>query len=117
MVGSLGTVTVPSPGVLVRATVNQTDPTARIAAQSVEFQVLPTNAGVVSVCLAGADMTGTSSDELVLHRLPKPVSATTGPFDTYRVGVFNAPSALNPADFYVDADVPGDGVLISFTNQ
>lgn len=117
MVGSLGEVVVSSPGVLVRATINQTDPAARIAAQSVEFQVRPTNGGIVYICLAGSDMVGTSSNELVLHRLPKPVDATTGPFDTYRVGVFNVPSGLNPADFYVDADVPGDGVLISYTNQ
>jgi len=117
MVGSLGQVTVPSPGVLVRATVNQTDPTARIAAQTVEFQVLPANTGKVMICLAGSDMSGTSSNELVLHVLPKPASATTGPFDYWRVGVFNVPSALNPADFYIDADVPGDGVLITYTNQ
>jgi len=117
MVGSLGQVTVPSPGVLVRATVNRSDPTERIAAQTIEFQVLPANTGRVYISLAGSDMSGTSSNELPLHTLPKPVSATTGPFDTWKVGVYNVPSAINPADFYVDADVPGDGVLITFTNQ
>ena len=117
MVGSLGQVTVPSPNVLVRATINMPDPTARIAAQTVEFQVLPGNAGIVYICLAGADMTGTSSNELMLHRLPKPANATTGPFDYWRVGVYNVPSGLNAADFYIDADTPGDGVLITFTNQ
>ena len=117
MVGSLGEVTVSSPGVLARATANQTDPTARVAAQMMDFQVLPTNAGVVRICLAGADMSGTSSNELLLQRLPKPASSTTGPFTVYRVGVWNIPSGLNAADFYVDADTPGDGVLISYTNQ
>jgi hypothetical protein len=71
----------------------------------------------VYICLAGSDMLGTSSNELVLHRLPKPVSATTGPFDYWRVGVFNVPSSINPADFYIDADQPGDGVLVTYTNQ
>lgn len=117
MVGSLGEVRVTSPGVLRRATINLTDPAARVAAQAIEFQVLPGNAGIVYICLAGADMSGTSSNELVLHRLPKPVSPTTGPFDSWRVGVFNIPSGLNAADFYIDADTPGDGVLISYTNQ
>jgi hypothetical protein len=117
MVGSLGEARVTFPGVLVRATVNQTDPAARIAAQSIEFQVLPGNAGVVRICLAGSDMPGTSANELVLHTLPKPASATTGPFDTWRVGVFNVPSAVNPADFYIDADNIGDGVLVTYTNQ
>jgi hypothetical protein len=62
-------------------------------------------------------MTGTSSDELLLHRLPKPVSSSTGPFDYWRIGVYNIPSGLNVADFYIDADNPGDGVLITYTNQ
>ncbi len=117
MVGSLGTVQVGTPGILARATANQPDPTARIAAQTVEFQVLPANAGPVRICLLGADIIGTSSNELILHALPKPVSATTGPFDYWRVGVYNAPSALNPADFYIDADNAGDGVLIAYTNN
>ena len=119
MIGSLGQVTVSSPGILVRATVNLTNLVSppRVACQWIEFQVLPSNAGKVYICLIGKDQTGTNSDENRLYVLHKPVSSTTGPFTSWRPGIFNVPSGLNAADFYIDADTPGDGVLITYGNQ
>src|SRR5215831_12605864 len=110
MVGTLGDVFVGSPGTPVQVTVHQTTPSQRIPAQTASFQVLQTNVGLVFIGLKGLDAQGTGARSGLLATLPKPASATTGPFTTYEIKIYGAPAALNMADFYVDALNAGDGV-------
>ena len=112
MVGSLGYVTVTTAGTPVRATVNAPTPSQRLGIQSITFQVLPANAGLIYYGRAGMDK---STGVGVLGILPKPASATTGPFEEATISIPVAPAALNAADFYVDATSSGDKVLVRYT--
>lgn len=112
MVDSLGYVTVTTPGTLVRATVNEPDPTRRIGVQAILFQALPTNAGVVYYGLAGMNRT---TGVNVLGILPAPSDPTTGPFPSASPSLPLSAAGLNAADFYVDADSGSDGVLVVYT--
>lgn len=117
MIGSLGAVLVTTPGTPVRATANEEDPTARVAAQTVRFQVLPTNTGKVTIGLGSMYTGGTVAGENVLHVLPPPADPTAGPFTEYEATIHNVPSGLNVADFYIDAEIAQDGVVVSYLNQ
>lgn len=113
MVKSLGYVTVPAAGTPVRATVNQPDPTLRVAAQAVSFQALPTNVGIVYVGL-GATMDPATGLGIV-GIIPAPAAPATGPFPSFVVSLPVIAAGLNVADFYLDAVENGDGVAISCT--
>lgn len=109
-----GAVTVATGGTPVRATVNQSDPTARVGLQSIRFQVLPGNTGVVYVRMKAGLADDRTVLTVTLAILPAPASATSGPFAAYEVapsGPIGSP--FNLADFYIDAAVNTNGVLIS----
>ena len=113
-VKGLGKVTVTSAGARARATKNQSDPTARISCQSVQFQALPSNTGIVYVgdsTVVGSTLVGTFA------AIPAPASGTTGAFASQTFTIVNAPGGINLADFYLDVSVSGEGVLISYTEQ
>jgi len=111
---SLGLITVTTAGTKVRATSTQSDPTARIGIQAIQFQVRPANTGLIYVGTSALDK---STGAGVLAVLPAPASATTGAFASASFAEVNAPAGLNIADFYVDSTVNGDGVFISATVQ
>ncbi len=113
MILDLGRVTVAVPGTPVQATVNQSVPATRVPTQAIMFQVIPANAGVVYIGRKG--MVKGASGEYAL--LPKPSSATTGPFTSVTFSIPLAPAGLNAADFYVDADNANDGVIVSLVVQ
>jgi hypothetical protein len=118
MVGTLGEIFVPSPGTAVQITKNQADPTKYIAARTVSFQVLPGNNGIVYIGLQHMDAQGTGARSELLAILPKPTSATTGPFTTVTIGQDTVvPSSFDLTSFYVDAINANDGVLVTYTNQ
>lgn len=117
MVGTLGEVFIPHHGTAVQVTVNQADPTKYIAAKTIMFQALPGNGGIIYVGLKHLDTQGTGGASELLGFIPKPASATTGPFTIFTVGNDDdAPSQFNLADFYVDASADNDGVLVTWTN-
>jgi hypothetical protein len=117
MIGSLGFVTVTTPATPVRATVNRPSPGTpadRIAAQTVRFQALPANQAVVYI---GSQEMDKSTGDHVYAVIPAPASATDGPFADFTATVRGASAGLNVADFYIDADQAGDGVVVSYMTQ
>ena len=111
MVGSLGIITLTA-GTPVRLTVNQTTPANRLGAISVRIQAHPNNAGPVYVGLA--NMEASPLGPGLLGVIAKPVSATTGPYDSFEITINNIPAGLNLADLYVDGTT-SDGVIVSYT--
>lgn len=112
MIQSLGYVVVATPGTPVRATVNQADPAERRPAQTIRFQALPDNSGVVYIGLQGLDTAGTGEGTQVLAILPAPTAES--PMVAYEASVHTIPNGLNAADFYVDGSA-GEGVIVSVT--
>lgn len=112
MMGSLGLVTVTAAGTPVRLTANRPTPTERLGAQSVRITPKPANAGVIYVGTSGMVVaTGVG----VLGAIPKPTSATTGPFDVFEIKQELLPAGLNLAELYLDAASNGDGAYVAYT--
>lgn len=112
---AFGDVNVTTGGTPVRATSGQTDPTLRIGLQSITFQVKPGNTGVMYIRAKGP---GTPTDDrtnldFTMRVLPAPPSATQGPFAETTFTALPGSGGLNLADFWIDAGVNGNGVLIS----
>jgi len=104
---------VPAGGTPVRATINQTDPAARVGLQSVMFQAHPANTGIMYVRLRVNLADDRTNLAFTLALIPAPTSATQGPFSsvTFSAPLVGAP--FNLADFYVDAGVNGNSVIVS----
>lgn len=111
---SLGKVTIASGGTPVRATANETDPTARYAVQSFTVQAGAANAGIVYVGLGSSFSTSTGAG--VIGLIPKPASATTGPFSSASYSILEAPAGIDMRDIYIDGTT-NDVVYISVAIQ
>ncbi len=109
---SYGYVLVAAAGTPARLTANAAVPGDRVGAQSVMVQALPGNAGLVYVGLGGMNKT---TGVNVLAILPKPASATTGPFPSVTFSEPTIPAGFNLADLYIDAGTNNDGVVVSIT--
>jgi len=108
-----GKITVTTGGTPVRATVNQTDPAARVGLQSIMFQAHPSNTGVMYVRLKGPLGDDRTTLAHTIGFIAAPTSATQGPFPSQ---TFSAPpqgAPFNLADFYVDAGVNGNAVIVT----
>jgi hypothetical protein len=77
-------------------------------------EVAPGNAGLIYV--GTADMV-VSSGVGVLAVLPKPTSATTGPFPSVTFSIVNAPAGINLNEIYLDAGTSGDKAYVSAAIQ
>ena len=86
-------------GSSVRATANLPDPTKHIGVQSIIIQPHPSNAAIAYV--GTVDM-NTTTGVGVWGVIPKPASATTGPFAGVQVVQYEAPAGLNLADVYIN---------------
>lgn len=109
----LGRVNVAAAGTPARATANQSDPTKRIAAHGIMFEVWPTNVGLTYVGTEGMNKTTGFN---VLAVLPLPSLDSNGDpvfLPTFSLALTIAPNGLNPADFYIDADDNNAGLLVS----
>ena len=106
---SLGAVIVAVPGVRQRLTANQAAPAARVGCEALLIQAISTgkqivNAGrvyVYDVQLGGAPM--------AVLAIP---TANTIPSASATIPA--APGGLNMADYWLDADSPGDGAYVSY---
>ncbi len=111
---SFGDVLVASPSTLVQLTSAWVtaggNSAARVGLQSVTVQARPGNVGVVYVGLKGFSR-GSGTNCLI--RLPKPVSALTGPFESHTFTQDDSKAGFSLNDLYVDADNAEDGVLVS----
>lgn len=111
---AFGKVAVSTAGTRVRATSTQSDPTARVGLQSVQFQALPGNTGKIyvgTVALVASTFVG------VLGVLPKPSDVDEGPFSSASFSIPLSGTGLDLRDFYLDAQVSGEGVIITGTVQ
>jgi|WetSurMetagenome_2_1015567.scaffolds.fasta_scaffold02468_10 hypothetical protein len=105
---SLGKITVVTAGVPVRITVD------RLSGQTIIFQQLEANTAKIWLCdrATASKTTGVG----MLAAIPAPTLsggiATSLPYAA--VTIPTAPGALNLADFWIDADVSGEGCLISY---
>lgn len=106
---SLGYVTVPAGGTPIRSTANESNPPARIAAHSIFFQQKSSNSGKVYICSSATANRTTGEDVLAVLSIP-----TTNLLPSASVTVTYAPNGFNVADFWVDVDVDGDAVLVSY---
>jgi len=108
-----GRVTVTTGGAPVRATINQADPTLRVGLQSVMFQAHPANTGIMYVRLRSTLADDRTTLAVTLALIPAPTSATQGPFSSVTFSAPPVPGGFNLADFYVDAGVNGNSVIVS----
>jgi hypothetical protein len=111
---SLGYITVSTPGTPVRVSFNQADPTKAISCNGVLLQALfatngHKNTGLVYIL--DRPNPNYTSGVGVLAILGIPTSASMG---AYSASMPAAAAALNVCDFWIDADIAGDGVVASF---
>jgi len=110
---AFGLVTVLAGGTPVRATINQADPTFRVGLQSIMFQAHPSNTGVMYVRLRGTLADDRATLDYTLAVIPAPASATLGPFPAVTFSSPQTGAPFNLADFYVDAGVNENSVIVS----
>jgi hypothetical protein len=104
MQDALGKITVTVPGQPVRATNNRADPAEPYHVHAYTVQRRDTSSGKIYVQLVGAD--DRTSE---LHTLAELTKSTPA----WGAGISNQGNVINMADVWIDADVPGDSVLIS----
>lgn len=105
---SLGKVTATA-GTPARATVNQTDPTARFPCHAILFQALSTNTGKVYI-MEGNNAFSAATYTKCLAVIAVP---TANSLPSASATVTYAPAAFNAADFYIDVQTTGEGCLVS----
>jgi hypothetical protein len=105
---SLGKVVITVPGTLVRATNNELDPNTRVPCQSILFEQWPGNTGRIYIC--DRQNANVTTGVGVLAILAPP---TTSGYPSAGAGIPTAPTPLNAIDFWLDAEVAGEGVLVS----
>ena len=105
---SQGIVTVSVAGTPVRATNNQSSPPSRFAAHSIFFQQVASNTGKIYICDSATANKSTGVGVLAV------LAAPTSSFIPSASGtVTYAPNAFNLAEYWIDADVGGEGCLVS----
>jgi hypothetical protein len=104
MQDSLGKITVVTPGVPVRATINRSNPADNFHVHGYAIQRLKTNKGNVYVSLSSTDDRATLSRILCILDASQP---------SFSAGIGIELNGTNMADVYIDADNAGDGVTIA----
>lgn len=107
MVITLGKVTSTTPGTPVRITKDQAIPGARIPAHSMMFQALSTNGGKIYIGHSNMNKTTLAG---VIAVLPTPTSSI---LPVFSMSIAYSPLGFNAADYWIDVDTSGDGVLVS----
>lgn len=100
---SLGKIVVVTSGVPVRATINETDPTANFHVHAYAIQRLDTNLGKIYISLSPTD------DRANLRKILGIISAGQ---PSFCAGIGIELNGTNMTAVWIDADNPGDGVII-----
>lgn len=108
MIGSAGQVVVPTPGTLVRATVNLAEPEKVLPCHGIMFEVRPENTGNVYIGRVGFNKTTRVGCYAIL------AVPTANFLPTFSVAITLAPNALTLDGFYIDVDDAGDGVIVTY---
>lgn len=104
---SLGFVTVPAAGTPVRTTANLPVPTANCPAHSYLIEALPANTGDIYVGRSTMN-TVTGADVFVV--IP---ASTANVYPSFTSTIIEAAAGFNMAEIWLDAEVNGDGALVS----
>jgi len=102
-----GKLTVPTPGTPVRVTAANTDPRTHVACHGIMFQTLPTNTGKIYIGRQNMNKAAFTGLFAML------VAPTTSQLPNFSAAITQAPNALGIEEFYVDADVAGEGVIVT----
>jgi hypothetical protein len=114
---SLGYVPVPVPGTPVRATTNESTPTKRIGCQTLFFEQLEANDGKIYVCDRSDAVKASGVGILAVIPAPTLVAGVAVTLPYLSATIPTSPSGMDAARFWVDADNPGEGCLVSYIAQ
>ena len=106
-IGSAGKVTVTSAGTPVRATTNESTPTARLGVQS--FTVFAPSGNTGTNIYVGNSSMNKTTYAGVYAIIAKGGSAS--------FSILNAPAGLNLNEIFIDADTSADVALVSYVVQ
>lgn len=106
-IGSAGKVTVTSAGTPVRATINESTPTARLGVQS--FTVFAPSGNTGTNIYVGSSAMNKTTYVGVYAIIAKGGSAS--------FSIINAPAGLNLNEIFIDADTSADVALVSYVVQ
>lgn len=107
MIRAYATITVPVPGTPRRVTLGESDPAAVNGCHGILIQALPGNTGVIYIGSAQLNKTAKTG---VYAFLAIP---TANVIPSFSAALTLAPGAMQLRDFYIDADVATDGVVVS----
>ena len=107
MVETLGKVTVPVPGTPVRLTINRPVPTDRYACHAILVQAVFNNTGRVYV---GTSAMNKATLANVHAQLAIP---TANQIPSFSAALTIAPNAIQAQDIFLDADVAGEGAIVT----
>lgn len=107
MAQSLGRIVVPLPGTIVHLSA------VRIACHAVMIEALPGNTGKIYGGQAGF-VKGVSGENFILALPSLDASGKPVSLPTFSETISAAPNALDLQGYWIDADVAGDGVLVSY---
>lgn len=99
--------TVAVPGTPTRLTSTQSVPSEKFACHGVLVQALPANTGKVYIGRSTMNR-ATMTDIIATLAIP-----TDHTIPSFTAALTLSPNAVNLADLYVDADVGGEGVIVS----
>lgn len=109
MAESFGRITVVSSGTPVRATVNESDPAARFSIHSLMFERDdPNDTGLVYIGNSETMNISTLAGVIAILAIP-----TDNVLPVFTVTITQMPDGIMVEEFWVDADVSADSVLIS----
>ncbi len=105
---SLGKVIVTTAGTPVRATLNETVPTERYGAHAMLFQQVPGNTGKLYIMDRQTGNASTGAGVLAVLAIP-----TVNLLPSASATITYAAAGFNAADFWIDAEVSGQGCQVS----
>lgn len=107
MIRAYAKITVTVAGTPERVTKNETDPAAGQGCHGVLIQALKGNTGVVYIGNSGMSK-GNQTGLLGMLAIP-----TSNTIPSWSAALTLAPAAIQLRDLYIDADVSGEGVIVS----
>lgn len=107
MIRPYATIHVPIPGIPVRVTAQELDPSAPQHVHGILIQALPGNTGRMAIGDATLNFAGAIG---VFAFLAIP---TKNSIPSFQAALTLAPGAIQLRDFYIDAEVAGEGVIVA----
>ena len=107
MIQAYAVIRVPTPGTPVRVTKDQADPAAAQGCHGVLIQALPGNTG--KIYIGGALLNAAAFTGLyALLAIP-----TVNQLPTFSAALTISPGGIQLRDFYIDAEIATDGVIVT----